>query len=254
MYYNAFYPRTSSREDGDNIARFHAVLLGVENQGNIGAVARTMMNFGIGKLWLIDVPEMTDEALHRSMHAHGLLERAVRVGSLKDVECDFLVATSDTLSGKEDNFARYSLSPREFAERFAGTDAVVAIVLGREHSGLSIDEVVECDFQVTIPTSGRYPSMNVSHAAAVIFYEVYLASKYKRKKRTGMRPASKSEKDRLSEQFDHVIDHIRYQRHKAGKTKLLFRRMIARAAPSKWEYHTLMGVFKRIREKRRKGT
>ena len=66
-----------------------------------------MMNFGMRRLWLIDVPEIADEALHRAMHAHSVLEKAVRVKSLKDVRCDFLVATSDTLSGKEDNFARY---------------------------------------------------------------------------------------------------------------------------------------------------
>jgi len=206
-----------------------------------------MMNFGGEKLWLIDVPEITDEAFHRAMHARPLLEKSVRIDSLREVECDFLVATSDTLSGKEDNFARYSLTPRVFAERFARTDAVIAIVFGREDSGLTLDEVLECDFQVTIPTSGRYPSMNVSHAAAIIFYEIYIASKKERKK-TGLRPATRSEKERLTEQFNYLVDHIRYPRHKAEKTKMLFRRMIARAAPSKWEYHTLMGVFKRMRE------
>ena len=227
------------------------MLLGVENQGNLGAIARLMANFNLGRLWLIEVPEIEDEALYRAMHAHGVLEKAVRVDSLKDVKCDFLVATSDTLSGKEENFARYSLTPHELAERFSDLKGSVGIVLGREHSGLSIDEVLECDIQVTIPTSDRYPSMNVSHAAAVIFYELYVASKAKRKKMSGLRPAGKADKDRLAKQFNLVIDNIRYPRHKSRNTKLLFRRMMARAAPSNWEYHTLMGVFKRIIEKRR---
>lgn len=230
------------------------MLVGVENQGNLGAIARLMANFNLGKLWLIDVPDIEDEAYHRAMHARTILEKAERVRSLREVDCDFIAATSDTLSGKEENFARYALAPREFAERFSDLKGSAAIVLGREHSGLSIDEVLECDVQITIPTSDRYPAMNVSHAASVIFYELYLASKERRKKRSGLRPANKADKERLEHQFDLVIDHIRYPRHKARNTKMLFRRMVARAAPSNWEYHTLMGVFKRIREKRRKGT
>lgn len=240
------------------IPDYDAVLVGVSNKGNIGATARVMANFGASRLWLVgeDVPELDDEVYARAMHAGHILKKAERVTSLEDVECDILAATSSTLSGKEENFLRYALTPREFSSRFARLDGRVGVVFGRESSGLTLDEVRLCDVQVTIPTSPEYPTLNVSHAASVIFYETFLASPRegtdRTKRRSGMVMASGDERRRLAREFDLMMDLIRYPSHKTETTKLLFRRMLSRAAPTRWEYHTLMGVFKRMREARRR--
>jgi len=59
------------------------------------------------------------------------------------------------------------------------------------------------------------------------------------------------EKEKLYEFFDKLLDAINYPEFKKENTKILFRRVIGRAMLSKWEYHTLMGVFKKAIQKNR---
>jgi tRNA C32,U32 (ribose-2'-O)-methylase TrmJ len=40
-----------------------------------------------------------------------------------------------------------------------------------------------------------------------------------------------------------LLDAIDYPPHKKEKTKVMFRRLIGRAVPTTWEFHTLMGVI-----------
>jgi tRNA C32,U32 (ribose-2'-O)-methylase TrmJ len=86
---------------------------------------------------------------------------------------------------------------------------------------------------------------------AVVLYELFLTGRESRRSvRPGLRRISRAEQARLAREWDAVVDHIRYPEHKRKATKLLFRKLLARAVPSAWEYHTMMGVFKRMREKR----
>lgn len=49
----------------------------------------------------------------------------------------------------------------------------VAVVFGREESGLTAGEAQQCTHACGIPTGRLQPSMNLSHAAAVILAQVY---------------------------------------------------------------------------------
>ena len=69
---------------------------------------------------------------------------------------------------------RIPLEPRELGKKIRGRKSL--LVLGREDTGLTDAELSRCDLTVTIPTSDVYPAMNLSHAAAVIFFEVYIIS------------------------------------------------------------------------------
>jgi tRNA C32,U32 (ribose-2'-O)-methylase TrmJ len=63
------------------------------------------------------------------------------------------------------------------------------------------------------------------------------------------------EKKKLNEFFGQLLDDIKYPPHKKEHTKIMFKRIMGRAMPSKWEYHTLMGVLSRTlgKIKRRQG-
>jgi TrmH family RNA methyltransferase len=235
------------------VPRFVLVLVEPKYGGNIGACARAAMNFGVGELWLVGNAGIDREARQRAMHAEPLLDSARRFATLAEAaeHADILVGTSDIRGGQEKKVHRYNLTPRELAARVKGKRGTVALVFGREDYGLYREEMRLCDLQVCIPTSKDYEAMNLSHAAAVLLYELFLASgEAKRSVRPGHVPISRRDAERLAREWDAVVDFIRYPDHKRPATKLLFRKLLARAVPSAWEYHTMMGVFKRIREKR----
>jgi len=92
---------------------------------------------------------------------------------------------------------------------------------------------------VKIQTSDEYPTMNLSHAATLVLYEVY---KWRRSSRAH-RQIGRVKSDTLHAFFAELLDAIDYPAHKKAQTKIMFRRIMGRAMPSIWEYHTFMGVL-----------
>jgi tRNA C32,U32 (ribose-2'-O)-methylase TrmJ len=72
-----------------------------------------------------------------------------------------------------------------------------------------------------------------------VFYELFAIPH----KKWQTRDASELETEKLHEYFSALLDAIEYPPHKKPKTKVMFRRMMARSVPSVWEFHTLMGVL-----------
>ncbi len=219
------------------------VLVHPQNEGNIGAIARAMMNFGLKDLHMVSPEcEIGDDAKRRAMHANKILDNAKvhdsLEGSLKGA--DMVVGTSGVKTVNDKKFPRITMTPREFTEKIKDFEGRVALLFGQEDFGLDQKAVNRCDMLVTIPTGGEYPIMNVSHAASVMFYELFIqgANSWKSKN------AGKMEIDRLVKQFETLLKTIEYQPHKREKTTVMFRRIIGRAVVSKWEYHTTMGVLK----------
>jgi tRNA C32,U32 (ribose-2'-O)-methylase TrmJ len=75
----------------------------------------------------------------------------------------------------------------------------------------------------------------------VILYE--LASARLKFEIRGHRKSSEFEREKLFDQFRNFLKSVNYPEHKRENTEVLFRRLIGRSTPSKWEFHTLMGVF-----------
>ena len=115
----------------------------------------------------------------------------------------------------------------------------IALLFGREDFGLDRKLLKKCDFLITIPANPAYSILNISHAAAIVFYELFASGAAKWKPRE----AGKLERDKMHEYFALLLDAIDYPPHKKEKTKLMFKRMISRSVPSVWEFHTLMGVL-----------
>ena len=124
---------------------------------------------------------------------------------------------------------------------------MVSLVFGREDAGLSNEELEICDIVVNIPTSPEYPSMNLSHAVAVVLYEL---SDIKGGERY---LADHSDVELLYEHIDEVLDDIEYKEHKENKTKLMLQRILGRAELTGREVQTLRGVLRRIQWKLRTG-
>jgi len=226
-------------------AKISVVLVEVKSPGNIGAIARVMKNFGFHDLRLVNCAPFADETYMLAMHARDVLEESRRFDTLKDAtaDLDFVAATSARSSDKENEFIRHAISPRKFAEIAIKSGAKIGIMLGREDYGLMLHELRIADFLITIPASPEYPVMNVSHALAIILYELYMSQRDTKPKR---RECTAEEKERLIEQFVKVMKISGFPEYKWDKTEVMFRKMIARAMPTKWEYHRLMGVLSTI--------
>ena len=212
------------------------------NDGNVGAMARAMKNFGLTELVLVRPCSIGEEGVKRAMHAVDILKGA-RVCFTEEEAlsgANYVVATSGVDTANDKKFSRISITPETIAEKLHGFDGTVAMLFGREDFGLDNDLIKRCDFLVTIPANPDYPIMNISHAAAVLFYEMFVHGTVK----SAPREASELEIEKLNEYFAGLLDAIDYPEHKKVKTRVMFRRLMARSTPTTWEYHTLMGVLK----------
>ena len=152
------------------------VLVNTSHPGNIGAAARAMKNMGLSRLTLVapkDYPSL--EAISRSVGAVDILDNAVVVKDLKQAlqDCLWVAGTSARLRTIEWPI----LEPRECVQKSLEIieQGDIAIVFGRENSGLSNDEMEKCNVLLHIPTDPDYSSLNLAAAVQVVCYEYRLA-------------------------------------------------------------------------------
>jgi TrmH family RNA methyltransferase len=137
----------------------------------------------------------------------------------------------------------------DFSKKIYETKGKIGLLFGREDYGLLNEEIAACDIMVKIPTSDAYSSLNLSHAVGLVLYSLYINKEQEAK---SDRTIGKIEKEKLYTFFSEILDEINYPDHKKEKTEVMFKRIMGRAIPSKWEYHTLMGVFSKALENIRK--
>ncbi len=227
----------------------YIVFVEPESPGNIGFLARTMKNFAFSNLVLINPCKLEKEAYYQAMHAKEIIWNHKSYNSLEEFieseNIDFSVGTT-RMAGGTYNVSRIAITPEQLAESLNITGNI-AIIFGREGNGLSNEEVSLCDVIVTIPTNENYPVLNISHAAAIILYELF--KKEKSYPREELEVASKSEKELLIQEMDKIIGYTGYPEHKMKTSSTVFRRIIGRAFISGREAHTLIGTLRRIRLK-----
>ncbi|MDD1755543.1 MAG: TrmJ/YjtD family RNA methyltransferase [Methanomassiliicoccales archaeon] len=221
---------------------FRIILVSPKNDGNVGAVVRSMGNFGFKELCLVSPCEITDEAYRRAKHAGDILRQARTVESLDQAieGCDLVVGTSGIVTAGEKHYVRIPIAPREFAERMKEYEERVAVLFGPEDTGLFQEDLMRCDMLVSIPSSEEYPVLNLSHAATIVMYELFQT---RPRKAGGPRPTNEQERERLLLFFDDLLDSVDYPEFRRERTRVMFRRLMGRAVPTKWEFHTIMGVL-----------
>jgi len=224
------------------------ILLEPETGGNIGAVARSMRNFGLSKLWIVNPKTPIDsEARAFAMRGLSILGSAKIVKKLERAldGVDLVVGTSSVTATSRSNLSRVSITPAELAERVRGTRGVVGIIFGRESSGLSNQEVAACDLMVTIPASPAYNVLNLATAASIVFYELFPQKANPK----SLDLASKEATQRLLFQFDHMVKRCTIPSHRHELSMRAFRNIISRSFITKREASLLLGVFRKANTK-----
>ena len=220
------------------------VLVEPEKAGNIGAVARSMKNFALSDLWIVNPKTpITMESRAFAMHGYDVLRNAKRTKTLKQAlrGLDVVVGTSAIVATSRSNIMRVPITPLALARRISAFKGNVGIVFGRESSGLSNEEIERCDLLVTIPANRAYNVLNIASAASIIFYEIF----QKRTTRPGPPLASEAVKDRLQMQFRRIVNRSGVQPHKRSLIQRSFRNVISRSFITSREASLLLGVFRR---------
>lgn len=152
------------------------VLVGTQHPGNIGSAARAMKTMGLSALHLVAPERFPDpEAVALAAGADDLLAAAPVHGDLLQAlaGCRLVVGTS----ARRRTVPLPELSPREAARQLvqASAEGPVALLFGRERTGLENEELQRCHASVCIPTDPRFASLNIAAAVQVLAYELRLA-------------------------------------------------------------------------------
>ena len=152
------------------------VLVGTSHSGNIGSAARAMKVMGLSQLVLVDPQcEVDDQTLALAAGAGDIAQNATVVSTLEEAieDCGLVVGSS----ARSRTLEWPMLEPRECGEKFAveGQKHPVALVFGRERTGLTNDELQKCHYHVCIPANPEYSSLNLAMAVQTLSYEVRVA-------------------------------------------------------------------------------
>jgi tRNA (cytidine32/uridine32-2'-O)-methyltransferase len=228
------------------------VLVGTSHPGNIGASARAMKTMGLSQLRLA-APEcdpFADEAVAMAVGADDLIGAASRHDDLAAALADCRLVLGCTARRRHVQLTE--LTPREAAERAvaAAVEGPVAIVFGRERTGLSNDELQRCHFAVHIPTHPEFSSLNVAAAVQVLAYEVRLAMLAGQPRQASGRPPSDeapADQAQLEQFFGHLdqaLVDIEFHKGRAADTVMRrLRRLFMRAQPDARELRILRGIL-----------
>ncbi len=223
------------------------ILVEPETEGNIGAVARVMKNFDFKELVLINpkADHLGRESLDRATHARDILKKAkVKDFSyLKRFDC--LVGTT-AMIGSDYNIPRSPLTPKQLAEKINNVKGKIGILVGRESIGLSNEEIRKCDFVVAIPSSKKYPTMNVSHAVSIILYELF--DRMDKEKVGGhINFATKKDKEIVLMHVDNALDRMEFSTKEKKETqRIVWKRIVGKAMLTKREAFALIGFLKKL--------
>jgi tRNA (cytidine32/uridine32-2'-O)-methyltransferase len=192
-----------------DLTKVKIVLVNTSHPGNIGAAARAMRNMGLQRLTLVEPLEFpSGVAVGRAASALGVLEGAEVVSDLKQAiaDCSLVIGTS----ARSRSIPWPMLTPEQSAETVVkeARQAEVAIVFGREDSGLNNEELQQCHFHVQIPADSDYSSLNLAAAVMVLSYEI---------RKAALKLADHSDREEYeywdqakatADQVEHFYDHL----------------------------------------------
>ena len=156
------------------LSRLRIVLVGTTHPGNIGAAARAMKAMGLTDLALVEPTRFpAAEATAMASGADDVLARAEVTSGLDEAlrGCSLVFGTT----ARERHISWPLVTPREAAALAAASTQRVALVFGRERSGLTNEELDRCQRAVTIPTDASFSSLNLAQAVQICAYEMRLA-------------------------------------------------------------------------------
>ncbi|CAH0065423.1 tRNA:Cm32/Um32 methyltransferase [Stenotrophomonas maltophilia] len=231
--------------------RLRFVLVGTQHPGNMGAAARALKTMGLARLVLV-APEkpLDEEAFRRSAGAEDVLGDAPVVATLAEAVADCRLVLGCTARARRVQLEEYL--PADAAARAvakAGEGAEVALVFGRERTGLTNEELQLCHAAVHIPSDPEFSSLNLAAAVQVLAYETrmqLLGAQPAADAEPGFREqaASHEQMESFFAQLGDTLDEIDFHKGRAPESAMRkLRRLFLRSEPSEQEVRLLRGIL-----------
>ncbi|MFM1693079.1 tRNA (cytosine(32)/uridine(32)-2'-O)-methyltransferase TrmJ [Aeromonas salmonicida] len=228
------------------------VLVNTSHTGNMGSAARAMKTMGLTRLVLVDPHTLPDDSAHAlAAGASDVLANARVVSTLDEAiaDCGLVIGTS----ARSRTLSWPMLDPHEAGEKAVGEGMKhpVALVFGRERTGLTNDELQKCHYHVAIPANPEYSSLNLAMAVQTICYEVRMCWLQ------DQAPEVESEADYPSaHQLEGFYQHLEQTLLKTGfiaddhpgQVMSKLRRLFNRARPEAIELNILRGILTSIQK------
>jgi len=233
------------------------VMVNTTHAGNIGAAARAMKNMGLSQLVLVDpIAKVDRDSLALASGANDILDNLRLVATLEEAvaDCHLVVGTS----ARSRHFPWPLLTARQCGVKVrealpAGNK--VAIIFGREASGLSNEELHLCNAHVHIPCNSEFSSLNVAQAVQVLCYEmrqaIVVEADNQDESTTEQWGVSWDHPLATHEELDHFFNHLEstlvdlnFLDPKTPKHLMSrLRRLYQRAAPDQSEISIMRGIL-----------
>jgi tRNA/rRNA methyltransferase len=226
---------------------------------NIGAAARAMANFGLGRLRLVKPVQAWPNEKARVMAAGAdrVIDGAQVYATLQEAigDCSFVLAATARNHDQAKPVIGAEAAAAQAAPRVAAGENV-ALVFGRERNGLENHEVALADAIVTLPVNPAFASLNLAQAVVIVGYEWF-------KLRTGAKlpfempqrspPAAKQQIDAFFSDLERELDKVEFFRpaEKRGVMSVNLRNIFQRIAPTRQDVRTLHGVVTALTQGRK---
>lgn len=249
------------------LERIRIVLIGTSHPGNIGGTARAMHNMGLADLALVAprCEPISADTVSRASGADPIVHAARQVATLEEAVADCTLVVG--ASARSRTLPWPMTTPREFAEslpaELADESARVALVFGREDSGLSNSELQRCHAHVNIPANPDFSSLNLAAAVQVLAYECRLVWLAQQAAQTSDTPkpaaptphalASHQELERYFAHLERTLVAIGF--HDPATPRQLMarlRRFTLRARPERMELNILRGILTATEQRTRR--
>ena len=228
-----------------SLRNIHIVLVRPLYGGNIGSVCRAAKNMGLSSLRLVAPQESVDwdEAAMMAVSAQDVLESRTEYADFPSAVAD-CVQVAGT-SSHQGLYRAHAYTPREWAPVFldSARSHPVALVFGPEDNGLDNRETGICTQIIRIPSSPRYPSLNLAQAVMVCCYELFLATGHFQPTGEHHPEAPSHMRERMVDMWDAMLRDIGfYGDDKAEHMLMGMRRIFSRGKLSVADVNILMGV------------
>ncbi|MBK51002.1 MAG: tRNA (cytosine(32)/uridine(32)-2'-O)-methyltransferase TrmJ [Gammaproteobacteria bacterium] len=234
------------------------VLVNTSHPGNIGATARAMKNMGLSSLTLVNPVDFpSGVSVGRAASALDVLEQADVVETLGEAiaDCTLVIGSS----ARSRSLPWPMLTPEQTAAKIVTEcqQAQVALVFGREDSGLNNEELQLCHYHVQIPASDQYRSLNLAAAVMVLCYEIRKAV-LRDNEEPGCVEEEYWDQEKASiEQVEHFYDHLErvlveidfHDRDNPRQLMQRMRRLFGRIRIDAMELNILRGILTNIEHK-----
>lgn len=234
------------------LSSIRIVLVATSHPGNIGSTARAMKTMGLNSLYLVNPKSFPDyKAKEMAAGADDVLESAVVTDTLEDalVGCQLILGTSARPRG----ISLPGLLPASSAELISqqADNTQVAILFGREHAGLTNEELLKCHYHINIPSNPEYSSLNLAQAVQIIAYELRM-NLLSPKATVSSRTDEYATADEIEQFYEHLKEvFIEIQFLKAANPRRLMqrvRRLFNRVMLEKMEVSILRGMLSQVQK------